>query len=85
MSEAFTRPRVMEQLAKVGFTQSYTYFTWRSSKWELETYLNELTRSAGRRLLPAESLAEHAGHLERGAADRRQGRLRLPPRAGRHA
>jgi starch synthase (maltosyl-transferring) len=45
LSEAFTRPRVMEQLAKVGFTQSYTYFTWRSSKWELETYLTELTRS----------------------------------------
>ncbi|HEY3845361.1 MAG TPA: alpha-1,4-glucan--maltose-1-phosphate maltosyltransferase [Acidimicrobiales bacterium] len=44
LSEAFTRPRVMEQLAKVGFTQSYTYFTWRTSKWELETYLTELTR-----------------------------------------
>ena len=45
LSEAFTRPRVMEHLAKVGFSQSYTYFTWRSSKWELETYMNELTRS----------------------------------------
>ena len=44
LSEAFTRPRVMEQLAKVGFTQSYTYFSWRTSKWELETYLTELTR-----------------------------------------
>ena len=43
LSEAFTRPRVMEQLARVGFTQSYTYFTWRTTKWELETYLSELT------------------------------------------
>jgi len=45
LSEAFTRPRVMEQLAKVGFTQSYTYFTWRSTKWEIESYLRELTHS----------------------------------------
>ena len=36
-------PTVMEQLAKVGFTQSYTYFTWRTSKWELENYMTELT------------------------------------------
>jgi starch synthase (maltosyl-transferring) len=35
----------MEQLAKIGFTQSYTYFTWRNSKWELESYFTELTRS----------------------------------------
>jgi len=45
LSEAFTRPRIMEQLARIGFTQSYTYFTWRTSKWELETYLTELTRT----------------------------------------
>jgi starch synthase (maltosyl-transferring) len=45
LSEAFTRPRVMEHLARVGFTQSYTYFTWRTSKWELESYLQELTQS----------------------------------------
>jgi starch synthase (maltosyl-transferring) len=45
LSEAFTRPAVMQQLAKVGFTQSYTYFTWRTTKWELETYLAELTRT----------------------------------------
>lgn len=45
LSEAFTRPRVMEQLAKIGFSQSYTYFTWRTSKWELESYFNELVRS----------------------------------------
>jgi starch synthase (maltosyl-transferring) len=43
LSEAFTRPRVMERLAKIGFTQSYTYFTWRNEKWELEEYFRELT------------------------------------------
>jgi starch synthase (maltosyl-transferring) len=43
LAEAFTRPAVMKELAKLGFTQSYTYFTWRNTKWELETYLRELT------------------------------------------
>jgi starch synthase (maltosyl-transferring) len=45
LAEAFTRPKVMQQLAKVGFTQSYTYFTWRNAKWELESYLTELTQT----------------------------------------
>ena len=44
LGEAFTRPRVMYGLAKRGFTQSYTYFTWRNSKSELESYLEEITR-----------------------------------------
>jgi starch synthase (maltosyl-transferring) len=43
LAEAFTRPRVMERLAKVGFNQSYTYFTWRQSGWELRTYFEELS------------------------------------------
>ncbi len=43
LSEAFTRPKLMKGLAKLGFTQSYTYFTWRTQKWEIEAYLNELT------------------------------------------
>lgn len=43
LAEAFTRPRLMERLAKAGFTQSYTYFTWRESKRELEEYMKELT------------------------------------------
>lgn len=43
LAEAFTRPRLMSQLAKLGFTQSYTYFAWRNSKWELEDYLTTLT------------------------------------------
>ena len=45
LSEAFTRPKIMQALAKLGFTQSYTYFTWRTSKWELTDYLTELSRS----------------------------------------
>lgn len=43
LAEAFTRPKLMKGLAKLGFTQSYTYFTWRTKKWEIEAYLNELT------------------------------------------
>ncbi|MGH9211628.1 MAG: maltotransferase domain-containing protein [Acidimicrobiales bacterium] len=42
LSEAFTRPKVMAKLAEVGFTQSYTYFTWRNSAWELRQYVEEL-------------------------------------------
>ncbi len=43
LAEAFTRPKVMYRLAKVGFTQSYTYYTWRTTKQELTDYLTELT------------------------------------------
>jgi starch synthase (maltosyl-transferring) len=44
LSEAFTRPKVMYRLAKLGYTQSYTYFAWRRARWELEEYFTELTR-----------------------------------------
>jgi starch synthase (maltosyl-transferring) len=43
LSEAFTRPKIMRHLAKLGFTQSYTYFTWRNTKKEIEEYFTELT------------------------------------------
>jgi starch synthase (maltosyl-transferring) len=43
LSEAFTRPKVMKALAKLGFSQSYTYFTWRTGKDELQAYLSEIT------------------------------------------
>ena len=43
LAEAFTRPPMMRALAEIGFDQSYTYFTWRNEKWELEQYLRELT------------------------------------------
>ncbi|HEY2859074.1 MAG TPA: maltotransferase domain-containing protein, partial [Terracidiphilus sp.] len=44
LSEAFTRPKVMYRLAKVGFSQSYTYFPWRNGKDEIALYLNEITK-----------------------------------------
>ncbi len=44
LSEAFTRPHIMYQLAKEGFTQSYTYFTWRNTKDELQEYFEEITK-----------------------------------------
>lgn len=45
LAEAFTKPKIMQQLAKQGYTQSYTYFTWRESKHELMKYVNELTKT----------------------------------------
>lgn len=45
LAEAFTRPKIMHELAKQGFSQSYTYFTWRNSKAEITEYLIELTRT----------------------------------------
>ena len=48
LAEAFTRPKVMYRLAKVGFSQSYTYFTWRNTKREFQEYLTELTQGPPR-------------------------------------
>ena len=45
LSEAFTRPKMMQELARAGFNQSYTYFTWRNSKQELVEYFTELTQT----------------------------------------
>ncbi|MFH1639226.1 MAG: alpha-1,4-glucan--maltose-1-phosphate maltosyltransferase, partial [Chloroflexota bacterium] len=45
LAEAFTRPKVVYQLAMLGFSQSYTYFAWRNTKWELTQYFTELTQS----------------------------------------
>jgi starch synthase (maltosyl-transferring) len=45
LSEAFTRPKVMRRLAKLGFSQSYTYFTWRNTKAEITEYFSELTQT----------------------------------------
>ncbi len=46
LAEAFTRPAMMHALGKAGFQQSYTYFTWRNTKWELESYLKELAHES---------------------------------------
>lgn len=48
LAEAFTRPKVMYRLAKLGFTQSYTYFAWRNTKWDITQYFTELTKTDGR-------------------------------------
>jgi starch synthase (maltosyl-transferring) len=45
LAEAFTRPKIMYQLAKLGFTQSYNYFPWRNSSWELTQFMTELTQT----------------------------------------
>jgi starch synthase (maltosyl-transferring) len=46
LAEAFTRPAMMHALGKAGFQQSYTYYTWRNTKWELESYLTELAKTS---------------------------------------
>jgi starch synthase (maltosyl-transferring) len=52
LSEAFTRPPMMQALATVGFHQSYTYFTWRNNRTELETYLREVSHETGHVMRP---------------------------------
>jgi starch synthase (maltosyl-transferring) len=52
LSEAFTRPAMMHGLGAVGFHQSYTYFTWRNAKWELEEYLRELSHESDHLMRP---------------------------------
>jgi starch synthase (maltosyl-transferring) len=51
LAEAFTRPKVMRRLAKLGFTQSYTYFAWKNTKWELTEYFTELTQTPVREFM----------------------------------
>ncbi|MDR2703272.1 MAG: alpha-1,4-glucan--maltose-1-phosphate maltosyltransferase [Cellulomonadaceae bacterium] len=53
LSEAFTKPEMMQTLAKIGFQQSYTYFTWRNSKQELEEYLAEVSGEEGSNMRPS--------------------------------
>jgi starch synthase (maltosyl-transferring) len=52
LAEAFTKPPMMRTLAMVGFHQSYTYFTWRNAKWELEDYLTELSHETSHVMRP---------------------------------
>ena len=85
LSEAFTRPKMMQALAKVGFTQSYTYFTWRDSAAELREYLTELTQTRDARVLPRQPVAQHAGHPPESPADRGRPAFVIRGRAGRHA
>ena len=84
LSEAFTRPKMMQQLAKIGFTQSYTYFTWRETRDELREYFTELTQTQMREYFRAEPVHQHAGHQPAPPRPRPAG-IRDPQRAGRHA
>nr|WP_231946640.1 alpha-1,4-glucan--maltose-1-phosphate maltosyltransferase [Auraticoccus monumenti] len=52
LAEAFTKPEMMRTLGKVGYQQSYTYFTWRNEKWELEEYLTEVSRETAHVMRP---------------------------------
>jgi len=70
LAEAFTRPKIMYHLAKVGFTQSYTYFTWRNAAWEFAEYLTELTTGAPKEFFRPNFFPNTpdilAGHLAKG-------------------
>jgi starch synthase (maltosyl-transferring) len=86
LSEAFTRPKVMRYLAKAGFSQSYTYFTWRTSKTELTEYFTELTQTDVREYMRANLFANtpdilHA-YLQRGGRPAFQVRLVLAATLG---
>ena len=75
-AEAFTRPAMMTTLAKIGFSQSYTYFTWKNTKAELTEFLQPAARVVA--VLSAELLREHAGHPPRVPP----GAVRPPSRRG---
>jgi starch synthase (maltosyl-transferring) len=86
LSEAFTRPKVMRYLAKSGFSQSYTYFTWRNSAEELTEYFTELTQTSVREYMRPNLFANtpdilHA-YLQRGGRPAFQVRLILAATLG---
>ena len=85
LSEAFTRPKMMYRLAKVGFSQSYTYFTWRNTKAELTEYLTELTTTDVKEFFRPQLLRQHARHQSVFPADVRPAGLSHPRGAGRDA
>ena len=85
LAEAFTRPHVMYWLAKTGYTQSYTYFTWRNNEGGAAELSGRDHAAAGERFFPAEFLAEHAGHSAQDAAGRREAGVHVPAGAGRDA
>jgi len=86
LSEAFTRPKVMRHLAKCGFSQSYSYFTWRTTKTELTEYFTELTQTDVREYMRPNLFANtpdilHA-YLQRGGRPAFQARLVLAATLG---
>ena len=85
LAEAFTRPKVMYRLAKLGFSQSYTYFTWRNTKPELTEYFTELTQTEVQRFFPRQPVAEYSGYLDRVSPVRRTAGLHGAAGVGRDA
>ena len=83
LAEAFTRPAMMHALGRAGFQQSYSYFTWRNTKEELEEYFTEVSHEI-RGVFPAQLLRQHPGHPHRVPAVRWPGRVQDPRRARRH-
>ena len=81
LAEAFTRPKRMQTLAQLGFTQSYTYFTWRNHAAELAEYLQGADRAGDGGLLPRQLLRQHAGHPARVSPARRAARVPGPSAA----
>jgi starch synthase (maltosyl-transferring) len=86
LAEAFTRPKVMQRLAKAGFSQSYSYFTWRNLKWELEQYLTELTTTESRHYMRPNFFANtpdiNPNYLQQGGRPAFQTRLVLAASLG---
>jgi starch synthase (maltosyl-transferring) len=86
LSEAFTRPKILRYLAKIGFTQSYTYFTWRNTRAELEEYFTELTATPVREYLRPNLFANTPDilteYLQRGGRPAFQVRLVLAATLG---
>jgi starch synthase (maltosyl-transferring) len=62
LAEGFTHPKVMKRIAKVGFNQSYSYFTWRNLKRELKEYLTELTQEECRHYMRPNFFANTPRH-----------------------
>ena len=85
LAEAFTRRKVMRELAKLGFTQSYTYFTWKNSRWELTEYVNELADSEEREYFRPNFFANTPDILHAYLVARRPGGVRHPAHPRRHA
>ena len=85
LAEAFTRPKLMKGLAKLGFTQSYTYFTWRTQQVGAGAISDRTDGLSRARLLPPEFLRQHARYPALSSAERRDLDVQVPRRAGRDA
>ena len=85
LAEAFTRPKIMHRLAKLGYTQSYTYFAWRNTKHELTEYLTELTASESREYFRPNLWPNTPDILTEFLQYRRAVRVHAAGRAGGHA